>query len=205
MKTKLITILASLIAVAASNAMTVSFSNSNGSFSNVLAVSTSSGATIADGSGLAAVGFFSDEAAVATGDFSSWVQFGTGSAMGDGAAGDAPSVFIASESITVTSGDTFDGQSLFLYVSFNNEHLVAKSDSVTFTFDNPVSAGEIALQDGGFSYLYGGASGPDVDLSGSGNFIVSSVQLQAVPEPSTFAALAGLCALGAVMVRRRRA
>ena len=73
-----------------------------------------------------------------TGDFSSWVQFGTGSAMGDGAAGDAPSVFIASESITVTSGDTFDGQSLFLYVSFNNEHLVAKSDSVTFTFDNPV-------------------------------------------------------------------
>ena len=29
--------------------------------------------------------------------------------------------------------------------------------------------------------------------------------LAAVPEPSTFAALAGLCALGAVMVRRRRA
>jgi hypothetical protein len=38
---------------------------------------------------------------------------------------------------------------------------------------------------------------------------VSDVQSQAsftvVPEPSTFAALAGLCALGAVMVRRRRA
>ena len=29
--------------------------------------------------------------------------------------------------------------------------------------------------------------------------------ITAVPEPSTFAALAGLCALGAVMVRRRRA
>ena len=34
---------------------------------------------------------------------------------------------------------------------------------------------------------------------------VSSASLSVVPEPSTFAALAGLCALGAVMVRRRRA
>jgi len=37
-------------------------------------------------------------------------------------------------------------------------------------------------------------------VTGSANLTVA-----AVPEPSTFAALAGLCALGAVMVRRRRA
>ena len=34
---------------------------------------------------------------------------------------------------------------------------------------------------------------------------LSGITTTAVPEPSTFAALAGLCALGAVMVRRRRA
>ena len=35
--------------------------------------------------------------------------------------------------------------------------------------------------------------------------VTGSANLTVVPEPSTFAALAGLCALGAVMVRRRRA
>jgi len=34
---------------------------------------------------------------------------------------------------------------------------------------------------------------------------ITMLSTVAVPEPSTFAALAGLCALGAVMVRRRRA
>jgi len=34
---------------------------------------------------------------------------------------------------------------------------------------------------------------------------ITMLSTTAVPEPSTFAALAGLCALGAVMVRRRRA
>jgi hypothetical protein len=34
---------------------------------------------------------------------------------------------------------------------------------------------------------------------------LSGITTTAVPEPSTFAALAGLCALGVVMVRRRRA
>jgi hypothetical protein len=35
--------------------------------------------------------------------------------------------------------------------------------------------------------------------------VAGGYQVNAIPEPSTFAALAGLCALGAVMVRRRRA
>jgi hypothetical protein len=39
----------------------------------------------------------------------------------------------------------------------------------------------------------------------AGTLTGSSFTLSAVPEPSTFSALAGLCALGAVMVRRRRA
>ncbi|WP_244648130.1 MULTISPECIES: PEP-CTERM sorting domain-containing protein [unclassified Lentimonas] len=37
-----------------------------------------------------------------------------------------------------------------------------------------------------------------------GSIIGGGVSLSPVPEPSTYAALAGLCALGAVMVRRRR-
>ena len=54
------------------------------------------------------------------------------------------------------------------------------------------------------------ADGSNLSLTGGGpytgaSFGAGSVTAVAVPEPSTFAALAGLCALGAVMVRRRRA
>ena len=45
------------------------------------------------------------------------------------------------------------------------------------------------------------------NLNGANNptFGAPSLEISAVPEPSAFAALAGICALGAVMVRRRRA
>ena len=52
------------------------------------------------------------------------------------------------------------------------------------------------------------ADGSNLSLTGGGPFTGASFgsgSVTAVPEPSTFAALAGLCALGAVMVRRRRA
>ena len=52
------------------------------------------------------------------------------------------------------------------------------------------------------------ADGSNLSLTGSGPYSGASFgsgSVTAVPEPSTFAALAGLCALGAVMVRRRRA
>jgi hypothetical protein len=47
----------------------------------------------------------------------------------------------------------------------------------------------------------------ELATGGGGDSVVANftgLTLSAVPEPSTFAALAGLCALGAVMVRRRR-
>ena len=47
--------------------------------------------------------------------------------------------------------------------------------------------------------------GQGINFLGGFNGNGVSITLSAVPEPSTFAALAGLCALGAVMVRRRRA
>jgi len=51
------------------------------------------------------------------------------------------------------------------------------------------------------------SAGSAFDLNGTANpsFLSPSLEISAVPEPSTFAALAGLCALGAVMLRRRRA
>jgi len=53
------------------------------------------------------------------------------------------------------------------------------------------------------------SAGSAFDLNGTTNpsFGAPSLEISlvAVPEPSAFAALAGLCALGAVMVRRRRA
>jgi hypothetical protein len=58
------------------------------------------------------------------------------------------------------------------------------------------------LTSGGFT-LVTGATLIGATLAGINVASVPSFQL--VPEPSTFAALAGLCALGAVMVRRRRA
>ena len=45
----------------------------------------------------------------------------------------------------------------------------------------------------------------NVEFSGNNSDNKPSFNVIAIPEPSTFAALAGLCALGAVMVRRRRA
>ena len=51
------------------------------------------------------------------------------------------------------------------------------------------------------------SAGSAFDLNGTANptFGAPSLEIRAVPEPSAFAALAGICALGAVMVRRRRA
>ena len=51
------------------------------------------------------------------------------------------------------------------------------------------------------------SAGSQFDLNGANNptFGAPSLEIRAVPEPSAFAALAGICALGAVMVRRRRA
>ena len=76
--------------------------------------------------------------------------------------------------------------------------------SLSYTFDAADAASGITgiaatgttltITDGGGTDFLGGTSGTGVSFT-----------LTAVPEPSTFAALAGLSALGAVMVRRRRA
>jgi hypothetical protein len=61
--------------------------------------------------------------------------------------------------------------------------------------------------DGNGATLLGNAVLIGVEFGGQNAFGSPSFNLVAVavPEPSTYAALAGLCALGAVMVRRRRA
>ncbi|CAA6694085.1 MULTISPECIES: PEP-CTERM sorting domain-containing protein [unclassified Lentimonas] len=72
--------------------------------------------------------------------------------------------------------------------------------------DNAANAGNDYgyLTDAGFALPADGNTGDFSGLavfSGTGNFDATH---SIVPEPSTYAALAGLCALGAVMVRRRR-
>jgi hypothetical protein len=52
---------------------------------------------------------------------------------------------------------------------------------------------------------FGNLPSDGATISVGGTPGLASNAITAVPEPSTFAALAGLCALGAVMVRRRRA
>ena len=197
MKTKLI--LSLIFAVATANAATISFSNfDSGSFAG-LAIVDSAGTSLGLSS-TAQVGYFTDEAAVGGGDFTSWVGFGAAANFGAGY--DIAGLYSADASASTAGASSFIGQAITTFITnaAGTEYLVAKSNQ-TFGQDNPLfTATYNLLSDSGTSYLFGGTAGPSVDY---GTGAQSSVATAAVPEPSTYATLAGLIALGFVMLRRR--
>jgi hypothetical protein len=197
MKTKLA--LSLIFAVASANAATISFSNfDSGSFAGLAIVDSSN--NLLGTSSTAEVGFFSDEAALAGADFSSWNSFG--SVANFGAGYDLSGVYTGDASSSTAGASAFIGQSIttFITSASGSEYLVAKS-AQTFGQDNPLFTATVNLySDSDITYLFGGIAGSAADY---GVGPQSSIQTAAVPEPSAYALLGGLLALGCVMLRRR--
>lgn len=202
---KTYTILSLLIAsVGSLSALTVNFSNvdSGNLGESWLPIADSSGNAVPFGLGTVSVGYFSNEAAVASGDFSSFVLFGASSTV-NGASLDANGLYQDATAQTVGAGSSFIGETLFTFISYNNEYLVAKSSVLFFEETGPTdSIGMNINSDAGISYLFGGDTGPNVEVADGAGF-VPSITLQAVPEPSAFALIAGCFGFAWVMVRRR--
>ena len=106
-------------------------------------------------------------------------------------------------SISVASGNT--------NFSINDAGASAGYSFALLYFNGTSGASVTTLGGELFGFLTSGDWTIPANDSGTFNFgsefstVTGSANLTVVPEPSTFAALAGLCALGAVMVRRRRA
>ena len=106
-------------------------------------------------------------------------------------------------SISVASGNT--------NFSINDAGASAGYSFALLYFNGTSGASVTTLGGEQFGFLTSGDWTIPANDAGTFNFgsefstVTGSANLTVVPEPSTFAALAGLCALGAVMVRRRRA
>ena len=72
-------------------------------------------------------------------------------------------------------------------------------DLANVVFNGSLTASGVVIASAGSAFDLNAATNPTFGAPSL------EISLVAVPEPSAFAALAGLCALGAVMVRRRRA
>ena len=155
------------------------------------------------------IGFFAGNTVDAT-SLSGWTALASTSTFSFGGFANP------SETVDTTAGD---GLNAYLLIADGTLQAIVRLDSwatltgadspsppttLAYNFDSSASASVItsfaatgttlSIFDGGGTNFSGGTSGTGVSFT-----------LSAVPEPSTFAALAGLCALGAVMVRRRRA
>jgi hypothetical protein len=102
----------------------------------------------------------------------------------NGSASTAPA---STFSITLTDGG-------FNSAEYSSTSWASLSGGATLSFVQTVGAFNWSDVQGVFLSGGGGGDGVSFNLSG----------LSTVPEPSTYAALAGLCALGYVMVRRRK-
>ena len=197
MKKTIINIALTLSVAVGLSAATISFSNFNTNTNgDVVPIVTSTDGVI-DGSGVASLGYFTDDVAVGNGDFSSFIEFGSVN-FATAAAFSTDSVFNDALSGNILTGSSFIGKAMYAYITVGSEALVAKSNSLTFEIDNPLfNAKFITTQN--VAYLFGG----DATTVNFGGAPLSGVQTSPVPEPSAYALLSGFLALSWVMVRRR--
>ena len=184
----------------------VSLSNFDGGGSGALPIVDSTG-TLLGSSSTAAIGFFTDEAAVALGDFSSFNQFGGDLNFASVAANNIEGLIAGDYSEDILSGSNFIGEEITLFVrnSTDSEWLVARTERV-FAEDAPIFSSSINLfNDSDITYLFGGVPGPSIDYSAQGlTGLQSSISTSPVPEPSTYALFAGVLILGYSVIRRSR-
>ncbi|MGZ0656683.1 hypothetical protein ACWPKS_13850 [Coraliomargarita sp. W4R72] len=197
------------------NAASITFSNFNSSITEALPVIDDSGAFIADGGGYAAVGTFSlsDVAIGAANSSASAFQllkddfqiFADSTSFGGAAAFNVDGLFKSELAENIDAGNGLIGDTVFAIIgngsSLSSSTLLSVFKSgITFAQDDPLFTFEFDISDGASSLLLG-EFGAEVDI-GAGNS--TTLQLVGVvPEPSTYAALAGCFALAWVMVRRR--
>ena len=179
-------------------AASISFSNTNSAFDNYQSIVSSTGDRITLGTGSVSIGYFTgSDATISGGDFSSFSSFASGNMNGGGF--DLDGMYNIGGSGSIATGSPFVGQNIYTFIEADSEYLVVKS-ATTFAVDAPVFNAAIDIASEGT--LLFGSVGPLVTF-GFGDAPAASFQLVAVPEPSAYALLGGLLALGCVMLRRR--
>lgn len=193
-----------------SNAANITFSNLDTDGGNFRPFADSSNNLIPNGGGFAAVGYFTLDDAAITGASSvgflasDFQEFGS-TTFGGSAAFNADGYFKAELFNGINSGDGFDGENIFAVIGNGTSLLgstelsIVRSDTL-FAFDDPLFSYTFNLAtESGTALL--GQVGPTTSTA-AGSF--PTFQTAAVPEPSTYATIAGLLALSWVMTRRRK-
>lgn len=120
----------------------------------------------------------------------------------------ADGLFQDSASNTISSGSTFDGQNITFFISSaddftstSNEYLIFVSDTLFGNDDSGLFTASVNLGEVPGSLLVGSRDN-SFDFGG-GSSLLGFNTAAVVPEPSTFALIAGCFGLALAMVRRR--
>lgn len=115
-----------------------------------------------------------------------------------------PEWFHIGDTTDVTVRATFDAATKELSFSFSTDGATFLSTGVTYDLDGAHAGPTAPLSDGLALSLIGFANGGAPAIT-AGEMYFDNFSVTAIPEPSTYAALAGLGALGLALWRRRQA
>ncbi len=197
MNKRIVSIFAALVCGSTLSASLINFQS--GSLTSFL---QADGATNLDGTYTFALGTFSEAALAGSSD--SWFAAFDDQMVGTNdwlTSGPAPVInTFQGDQLMVDGSETSSAAYIFGYNTDQSEIIIFRNASWVFpTFDDlDVSADIFSLQDANTEVVT--SAGSWVTFNNNLQMITAS----AVPEPSTYAALSGLLALGYVMVRRRK-
>lgn len=113
----------------------------------------------------------------------------------DGATGDGWKTEALLASVTLNTSDTYQLQSIAYFAN--------RYDQVDFAFDSIVASTSYA-HDGGWAGSWGPKEAASTGATTAPYAAIANLTFAPVPEPSSYALLGGICALGYVMTRRRK-